>query len=83
MDLFCDRAAGADAGFEPSAADLDVIAASADRVDGIPLAIELVAARIRSATPAELLARLDDRFRTLDMKGARSRSTAIRRCGPA
>ena len=69
VDLFCDRARAADAGFEPSTSDLDVIAGICDRVDGIPLAIELVAARIRSATPADLLARLDDRFRTLDMKG--------------
>lgn len=35
------------------------------RLDGIPLAIELAAARCRSMTPAEIEARLDDRFRLL------------------
>ncbi|MEI6404097.1 MAG: hypothetical protein WCP59_18130, partial [Actinomycetota bacterium] len=35
------------------------------RLDGIPLAIELAAARCRSMTPAEIDTRLDDRFRLL------------------
>jgi predicted ATPase/class 3 adenylate cyclase len=35
------------------------------RVDGIPLAIELAAARLRSMTPEELVTRLDQRFRLL------------------
>ena len=35
------------------------------RLDGIPLAIELTAARLRALTPEELLARLDDRFHLL------------------
>src|SRR5258707_1968717 len=35
------------------------------RLDGIPLAIELAAARCRSMAPAEIATRLDDRFRFL------------------
>ncbi|MGK5559160.1 ATP-binding protein, partial [Actinomadura kijaniata] len=35
-------------------------------LDGIPLAIELAAARLRSLTPAQVAARLDDRFRLLN-----------------
>src|SRR5262249_17449940 len=35
------------------------------RLDGIPLAIELAAARVRSMTPSEIAARLDQRFRLL------------------
>jgi predicted ATPase len=64
-ELFVLRARSADAGFEPSDADGDAIAGICRRLDGIPLAIELAAARIRSLSPAELLERLDDRFRLL------------------
>jgi predicted ATPase/class 3 adenylate cyclase len=51
--------------------DLDVVASQpaieriCARLDGIPLAIELAAARCRSMTPAEICALLDDRFRLL------------------
>ena len=64
-ELFVLRARSADAGFEPTETDGAAIAAICRRLDGIPLAIELAAARIRSLSPAELLARLDDRFRLL------------------
>ena len=50
--------------------DLAAITAICARLDGIPLAIELAAARIRSVGPADLLQRLDDRFRLL--RGART-----------
>jgi predicted ATPase/class 3 adenylate cyclase len=64
-ELFVLRARSADAGFEPTAVDAEAIAGICRRLDGIPLAIELAAARIRSLSPAELLERLDDRFRLL------------------
>jgi predicted ATPase/class 3 adenylate cyclase len=64
-ELFVLRARSADAGFEPSDADGEAIVGICRRLDGIPLAIELTAARIRSLSPAELLERLDDRFRLL------------------
>jgi predicted ATPase/class 3 adenylate cyclase len=64
-ELFVVRAKSADAGFEPTGSDDEAIAGICRRLDGIPLAIELAAARIRSLSPAELLERLDDRFRLL------------------
>jgi len=64
-ELFMVRATAADSTFDPSPADVEAISAICARVDGIPLAIELAAARIRSLSPVELLERLDDRFRLL------------------
>jgi predicted ATPase/class 3 adenylate cyclase len=64
-ELFGLRARSADATYEPTAADAEAIVGICRRLDGIPLAIELAAARIRSLSPAELLERLDDRFRLL------------------
>ena len=69
IELFVLRAMAADSSFEPTDVDSETIAEICRRLDGIPLAIELAAARIRSLTPTELLARLDDRFRLL--RGAR------------
>ncbi|MDC3402529.1 hypothetical protein OAX95_01185, partial [bacterium] len=64
-ELFVVRAAAADSTFAPSPAEEEAITSICQRVDGIPLAIELAAARIRSLSPVELLERLDDRFRLL------------------
>ncbi len=67
--LFMLRAAAADDSFPSSGTDRETIAAICDRVDGIPLAIELAAARTTSLTPTEILARLDDLFRLLRRSG--------------
>ena len=67
--LFCDRARASDASLTFSATDLETIDRICVRLDGIPLAIELAAARARSLRPAELLSRLDDRFRLLRGSG--------------
>ncbi|HYN19716.1 MAG TPA: tetratricopeptide repeat protein, partial [Thermoanaerobaculia bacterium] len=63
--LFCDRAATVRPGFAPGTADGPAIARICSRLDGIPLAIELAAARIRVLAPKEILSRLEDRFRLL------------------
>ncbi len=57
------------------------------RLDGMPLAIELAAARIRTLTPTQILANLDDRFRLLVRGAAQRRATGQprgdHRLGPA
>ena len=63
--LFVERATSADPGFVLDAASAPVVAELCRRLDGLPLAIELAAARTRALPPAELAARLEDRFRLL------------------
>ncbi len=65
LRLFVDRATAAGGGFELTNANHDVVVELCRRLDGMPLAIELAAARTRSATPEELLAGLEDRFALL------------------
>lgn len=60
--LFRDRAGAVDPGF---AADADVIERLCARLDGVPLAIELAAARSGALDAADLLAGLDDALRLL------------------
>lgn len=62
--LFADRAAAGVPGFALHANETDV-AELCHRLDGIPLAVELAAGRLRALSPAQLLARLDDRFALL------------------
>jgi predicted ATPase/DNA-binding SARP family transcriptional activator/tetratricopeptide (TPR) repeat protein len=63
--LFAERAASADPGFALDAATAPVVAELCRRLDGLPLAIELAAARVRALPVAEIAARLGDRFRLL------------------
>jgi predicted ATPase/class 3 adenylate cyclase len=65
VELFCDRAEAADGDFAPSAGDAEVIARICRRLDGIPLAVELAAARVQTMSLREIEQRLDDRFRLL------------------
>ena len=60
--LFEERARSAGARAAASAAELAALAELCRRLDGVPLAIELAAARARSLTARELLAQLDRRF---------------------
>ncbi len=63
--LFVDRATALDPGFELTDENADTVSTLCARLDGMPLAIELAAARITVLTPGELLAGLDDRFQLL------------------
>ncbi|MDQ1381973.1 MAG: hypothetical protein QOJ71_2692 [Actinomycetota bacterium] len=63
--LFVDRAQDARPGFIPDAEALASIGEVVERLDGIPLALELAAARVRMMHPARIAAALDDRFRLL------------------
>lgn len=63
--LFVDRARSADPEFELSAQSAPPVVEICRRLDGIPLALELAAARLRLLSVTELLAKLDDRFRLL------------------
>ena len=63
--LFVDRAAAVAPGFALTSQNARAIVQTCSRLDGIPLAIELAAARIKVLTPQEIAARLDDRFRLL------------------
>jgi predicted ATPase len=65
VQLFVERARLVRPGFDPDAAETGVVAAICDRVDGLPLAIELAAARTRMMRPAAIASALDDRFRLL------------------
>ncbi|WP_078964754.1 ATP-binding protein [Streptomyces aureocirculatus] len=63
--LFTDRAAACLPGFAPAGHDRAAVLELCRRLDGIPLALELAAGRLRALSPGQLLARLDDRFRLL------------------
>lgn len=63
--LFVTRATSVIPSFAPSALELDEIKSICARLDGIALAIELAAARIKMMTVPELSRRLEDRFRVL------------------
>ncbi len=67
--LFAQRAAAADRSFELTPANTALVAEICRRLDGIPLALELAAARVPALGLATLRERLDDRFRLLRVAG--------------
>ncbi|MFD0345794.1 ATP-binding protein [Kitasatospora aburaviensis] len=65
--LFFDRAAAVLPGFAPETADTAAVARLCRRLEGIPLAVELAAAWLRSLTVEQIEARLDERYRLLSL----------------
>jgi predicted ATPase/DNA-binding CsgD family transcriptional regulator len=63
--LFADRARRVDAGFTLDGRTGPVVARLVARLDGMPLAIELAAARVETLGVVQLLERIDDRFALL------------------
>ncbi|MGW2663752.1 protein kinase domain-containing protein [Nocardia tengchongensis] len=65
MTLFAERAAAAVPGFQLTNDNQVSVVGICARLDGLPLAIELAAARLRTMSPEQILARLTDRFALL------------------
>jgi hypothetical protein len=65
VELFADRAAAVQPGFRVDARTVGAVVEIVRRLDGLPLAIELAAARMRTLPVGEIAARLTDRFRLL------------------
>ncbi|NUR95975.1 MAG: tetratricopeptide repeat protein, partial [Kribbellaceae bacterium] len=65
MQLFVDRARAVRPDFQLTDANRQAVAEICRRLDGMPLAIELAAARLRALTPPQIVDRLADRFRLL------------------
>ena len=69
--LFVQRAMAAKPDFEPAPDELQDISTLVALLDGLPLAIELAAARARVMPPQTLLRRMSERFKLLASKGGR------------
>ena len=80
LELFLARARDADPGFAPSEVEVPKIAELCARLEGMPLALELAAARIHTVSPAQITARLDQSLDILSAgrRTARSRQQTLR-----
>ena len=65
VDLFINRATAVEPAFKLDDRNAPWIAQLCNRLDGMPLAIELAAARVRVLSPEQIASRLDDRFQLL------------------
>lgn len=63
--LFCERASAVRPDFKLDASNTEAVVEICRRLDGLPLAVELAAARMRALDAAQIAARLDDRFALL------------------
>ncbi|MEU0310990.1 ATP-binding protein [Streptomyces cyaneofuscatus] len=80
VELFAERARSVRPDREPTAGDRAATLELCHRLDGIPLALELAAGRLRALSVDQVLLRLDDRFRLLTggSRGAPPRHRALR-----
>ncbi|MGW5112256.1 protein kinase domain-containing protein [Nocardia sp. NPDC004123] len=74
VTLFADRASAVVPGFELSEGNKSAVARICARLDGLPLAIELAAARMRTMSPEQILQRLNDGYALLT-RGSRTAPT--------
>ncbi len=75
--LFVDRASAVHPDFSLTESNTATVSAICGRLDGMPLAIELAAARVTVMNPDELLAGLDNRFQLLSGGRRRSRQRTL------
>lgn len=82
VSLFVERARSAVPGFELTEATMTAVAEICQRLEGLPLPIELTAARLRAMSVEQILERLTDRYRllTLGSRGAPTRQQTLRQC---
>lgn len=80
LTLFAERAAAAVRGFEITEENKATVSRICQRLEGLPLAIELAAARLRAMSPEQILQRLDDRYTLLTSgsRGAPTRQQTLR-----
>ena len=79
VELFVERARAVRARWEPTPGDEASIAEIVKQLDGLPLAIELAAARMSLLSPAQLVQRLPRRFELLiDKRGGPERQATMR-----
>ncbi|MEU2006210.1 protein kinase [Rhodococcus sp. NPDC019627] len=82
VTLFTERAAAAVPGFTLTEDNAAPVAGICHRLDGLPLPIELAAARLRAMSPEQILQRLTDRYALLTRgsRGAPTRQQTLRWC---
>ncbi|EKT81638.1 protein kinase/ LuxR family transcriptional regulator [Rhodococcus opacus M213] len=82
VSLFVERGAAAVPGFALTEENAAAVAGICHRLDGLPLPIELAAARLRAMSPQQILGRLTDRFTLLTRgnRGAPTRQQTLRLC---
>ncbi|MFK7927107.1 MAG: protein kinase, partial [Myxococcota bacterium] len=78
VELFLERARAARPDFKPNESEKGFIEQLVTKMDHLPLAIELAAARVRTLSPERMLQRMDDRFRLLTTRGRKDRASTLR-----